>query len=135
MASVLRTISEIAGVGELVFRLESGTAIDADAPSVTLLIGTVLSLHRIVELSEFRFRPKPSGPPTSYLYSFTALDGREWEQEFRFTGPDPLDPEMDFSTGFWRLSEFRLHRPIRDQIVQMRDSVGLSDMRVTFTPA
>lgn len=133
-ATTLKFTQEVAGVGTLTLKFEAAQTIELDGSSVLELARLAVGLHRDLLLQGLRFRPKPGGPATTFLYSFTGVDGREWDQEIEFDIPQ--DPKMNFDTGVhkWRQSEFAPHRPIRDTIVLLVQTKGLYDLRCDWEP-
>jgi len=66
-----------------------------------------------------------------YKYRFTHRDGRKWRQVIIMD--DPNDPGMTFSNAGdpWRLSEFMAHREVRDLVIGLIRTHGLTKLEVT----
>jgi len=67
-----------------------------------------------------------------FSYEFVALDGRIFRQGIFFNGDE--EPSLTFYVpDRWKLSEFILHRPIRDTVVALIKSAGLMRVTVDFS--
>ena len=91
----------------------------------------LLAVHLVVPLQSFTFKAS-TAPATGYRYEFLAADGRVFNQVLWFDVPS--DPQQTFSTGTsrWRVTEFSLQRPIREQIVLLYGAIGLEKVEVVF---
>jgi hypothetical protein len=133
MATELKTTVTTAA-GEMTFRLESTQDLAMDNEDVGKLTDLVMQLHTQLQLSEFLFKAHVPSGPGHYQYDFASLDGRTWHQILDFSADDH-DPTMTFEADAWKLSEFALNRPIRDQVVYMHWALGVVLVTCDFAPA
>lgn len=117
---------------------EFSMKIEYDGDTEDIMISQLhVDLHRAldaldsaVSLATFEVKRKVS-PVTDYDYSFTSQDGRAWNQVLRIV--NPADPSMTFDVpDFWKLSEFILHRSVRDSVTQLIVKFGVSKITVTW---
>lgn len=93
------------------------------------LLGYLDLLHAAVPLSLFTFKLNGAGP--EYKYELTAADGRKWTQLMTFDTPQ--NPLMTFDVPVaWRLSEFRGQRELRDVVVYLKSTLGVTNIRVEW---
>ena len=67
-----------------------------------------------------------------YNYSIKAADGREWHQKLYFGTPVTMTFDI---TDQWALSESAAQQPIRDLLILLVQSYGMTAFKVTFAPA
>ena len=71
------------------------------------------------------------GATDDYDYEFTLKDGRRWRQKIRVDLP--AEPSMSFGpTGFFTLSEFVPHRPVRDVLVALIQTFGVRKLTLKW---
>lgn len=89
-------------------------------------------MNAFVPIKNFSFALATSSPePETYLYRIELVDGRLWRQRIDFAS-SPNDPEMTFNVSDeWKVSEFALNRPIREELVRLYTVVGLRAMEIT----
>lgn len=90
-------------------------------------------MNSIVPIAHFSFALATNPPePETYLYRIELVDGRLWRQRIDFsTTPD--DPLMTFNVSDeWKVSEFALNRPTRDELVRLYTAVGLRALDITL---
>lgn len=91
--------------------INSDNMIDASDPDVQNLLRLLELFNKKVSLSSFIVDKESD----HHTYEYEAKDGRIWKQKIYFNSEEP---EMTFDVSdSWKLSEFQLHRPIRDQII------------------
>ena len=96
---------------------------------LTTFWANVLALHAAVPLTELRVKLTD---PQTYDYKITGQDGRVFHQVLTFDVP--TDPRQTFDVATpWRLSEFILHRPIREYVTTLYAKYGLQDLKITFS--
>lgn len=95
-----------------------------------VLFTALKKFHSIVPLTSYTFCPAVG--ENEFDYRFAALDGRIWSQVLDFT--DKVDdPAMTFDvTDKWRVTEFKFHNPVRDQIVALHSAVSLESFEATL---
>lgn len=109
--------------------VETDNLLRADSDEIHLLIADLDAFDTVVAMEHFVLTRTQGLPNQRFTYHFTATDGRDWNQELRAAGAQQSEPTMNFSiTDFWRLSEFSLHRPIRDRLVAWVDTYGLINL-------
>ena len=108
--------------------IECESEVDAGHHAVVHLEHLFHLMHLAIPLASFTLEADDGG----YVYEFTARDGRIWRQRLQ---PDDA-PEgwgMNFCvTDYWKLSEFRHHRPIRDHVIEIISLWGVSKISVAF---
>src|SRR3989344_4654296 len=82
-------------------------------------------------LKEFTVKKQTAG--NTFDYRFEAKDGRIWNQKLIFKElPDP-DPEMTFDVEDpWKLTEFTLHRTLRDNVVILINQHGATEIKCKY---
>jgi hypothetical protein len=104
---------------------------DHVATEAATLFRLLVALHRIVAMDSFNFNA--AGTDAIYNYNLVAADSRRFDQTLQFGGDDPRNPGQTFAVSdTWKLSEFRVHRPVRDHIVLMYNEIGLQRVSVIF---
>lgn len=101
----------------------------SDSPRTTNLLKYLRELKSITSLTVFSVQ---EDPPDSkeFSYEFTTQDGRTWSQIIKTSAQEAA---MTFNVpDFWRLSEFVLHRPIRDEVIAMIAEYGVTEISVTW---
>ena len=89
---------------------------------------------QVVPLDRLQLKQQPATPDT-YDYEFNAIDGRNWNQQIVFEVSTSFEPSMTFDvTDLWKLSEFTLHRPIRDALITLIQKKGLIELDVKWLP-
>lgn len=83
-----------------------------------------------VPLQRFKFE-RSVGSPQVYDYRIWLLDGRIWQQDVTFMSANDTNPSMTFSVpAGWKLSEFAAHREWRDLMVEVRNSMDATLVRL-----
>lgn len=91
------------------------------------LITAVQEFNTQVPLQKIQFK-YDSGD--DYSYTIIASDGRQWSQVIRFDEMD--DPGQSFDvTDFWRITEFKYHRTVRDLIISLHQEFSFTDAKFT----
>lgn len=104
-----------------------------DEPLIRDYIRAVEALCQAMPLESVSFYQ--IGQPFHFNYTIDALDGRKWRQDIEFASAQDFDPGMKFNvTDYWKLSEFALHREIRNYLVEMHARLGASSVIVTYEP-
>lgn len=86
---------------------------------------------RLIGLPLLRFRFEQVDATAVYLYRIWLTDGRLWRQELTFASGNDPDPLLTFEVvPGWKLSEFVPHRELRDFMVQLRNQLGASVVRI-----
>jgi len=94
------------------------------------LIDLAAVIHQAMPLDRFRFQ-QDDATPEVYSYRIWLIDGRQWKQEITFESPLDEDPSMIFDVApGWKLSEFSAHRDWRALMVDLRNGLGATDVRL-----
>lgn len=95
---------------------EDNSILEAREPIMLKLHKALQAFAGDVAMDSFKVEQIEETPPT-FKYTYTTKDEREWRQDIIASSADPM---MTFNvTDPWRLSEFRLHREVRDLVVEL----------------
>lgn len=89
-------------------------------------------LRTSIPLVTLLFKEQPAGSQI-YRYELTTADSRQWIQTIQFD-VTPNDPAQTFDvTSLWKLSEFTLNRPVRDGMIYLRNTYGVTKITGDWT--
>lgn len=114
--------------------LEIKTDNDIIATDITVFefLSSLEILHQKVNLDTFKVE-RITFPSISFSYEFRSKDGRIWNQNVKNNPSNTDDPLMTFDCPqYWSLSEFILHRPVRDSTIRLDNRYGIEKIEVTF---
>ena len=100
-----------------------------DTPIVSQTVKAARDLHAAVPMGILTV-VKDVATTNEYRYSMTAIDGRKWKQRFRMDAADAL---MNFNIDdYWRLTEFIIHRNLRDLLIAILWSYNVENITVDW---
>ena len=109
---------------------------DAQQPLTknSALVQTILSeldsFDLVVPLIFFRFEKISV---VNYEYELFTVDGRRWLQDIEIQPSTDANYGFDRVQGRWKLSQFQRQRILRDSIVKMVETYGLTLFRVDYS--
>ena len=89
-------------------------------------------------LADLRFALKEikvdrtSDNPYTYTYKLSDWSGRAWNQTFQFINGLDKEPQMNFDTDFWKLSEFESHRFFRSLVIEGIQRFRLVSLKINY---
>lgn len=107
--------------------------VNTSSEHVAQLVHNFGVMNKVVPLSTFKV--KYDAQAGSYLYRFTAVDGRKWTQHLVIPigSQNPIaEYSCDFNTDVWLKPEFVPQRLIRDAVVGLIVNFGITEINVTF---
>jgi hypothetical protein len=108
-----------------------GDALLQDNQRVINLVRSLRALKEKTGLTGFYVK-ETQAEPENFKYNFMVSDGRKWKQVIKTAGGEA---EMTFDVSdFWKLSEFILHRPIRDEVIFLIKENGVTEITATWNP-
>lgn len=120
--------------------IEATFLVEASYPGIstnsklTKFIEICESFNAVAILQKIEFKLKTVGVYGLYVYDFKGKDNRKWEQELQFIEDTDVDPKMSFDTkgDKWKLSEFLLHRVVRDELVYLHSHCSLQQFKIVW---
>lgn len=99
-------------------------------PLFVQFVNALQKLATTVSLATFALEEQSAG--SEYFdYEFVGKDARTWNQVLHIAG---ADPSMTFTVAsYWKLSEFILHRPVREISIKLVQDYGVSKIEATWT--
>ena len=120
--------------GTVRYTVESAVAIATDNPHVLNLLLSLEALRMAIILIDFNCKVDP-GDPLLFSYKFEAADGRKWIQTLRFPVGLADEPWMAFNVqDAWLMAEIDHHRLVREHIIALIRSHGVTKVTGTVTP-
>jgi len=108
--------------------LVSTQPLSQESATVRGILTDAEAFNAVVPLTRFRFE---STLGDQYVYEFLAIDGRHWLQSIDI--PSSGEAHQSFNIpDFWKLSEFSLQRSMRDAVIALVKSHGLTLFRVEY---
>lgn len=115
------------GVWHLELEHNSDNVLNIVEQPIKGLIEGLVKLHDKSPLSSFSVTKSGN----KYLYSFTGIDGRVWNQVIKKeNGTYPMNFDVP---DYWLLEEFSLHRDPRIRIITLIKDFNLQRIELTFT--
>lgn len=116
--------------GVMRITVDSGIDISPNNTIISTLVSGLYEFHSNVALSDYDCTYNASTKIGNY--SFAASDGRIWNQVIDFS-ESLSDPKHNFNVpSFWKISEFSLHRTIRDAYVSLVAYYDLKKLKAEF---
>lgn len=100
-----------------------------DATLFTQFINSLQLLAQTANLDTFEMKEQSAGSEY-FNYAFVGKDARTWNQVLHI---QDTDASMTFSVAsYWKLSEFVLHRPVRDLAIALVRKYGVSKIEASW---
>ena len=92
------------------------------------IIRNLTNINNIMPLKEFKFDRQGNGPNHNYILN--TVDNRNWNQVIVDDGTS--NPLMNFTTDYFKLSEFSAQRELRNTIIQALVKYKVSKLTVKW---
>ena len=99
------------------------------------LTQAIILLTSQVPLLELELKPDPGGVPLKHLYRWKTLDNRVWRQFFLIVPGETVKMNFKGTDDWWEFKEEALggpewepHRAVRDQLVGLITTAGLTEL-------
>lgn len=116
-------------------KLEIEAGIPLDDSKVKVLLELAQTLYDSVPLASIELTRQADGSGWVFSYEIVASDGREWKQDLLFPASVDHDPPMTFNVpdGWRRAAEFQHARGLRNHIIDMINTAGLTRLQIEWT--
>lgn len=115
------------------FSIRALTLRDIEEQDARAFLDLIVSLRATVPITEFRV-VDVSMPAQRWRYSFTPVDGREWQQVLGLLPNGAYDMDWTGISGRWEVREFAAHRELREHVARvLRKYVDIDRVLMTFT--
>ena len=108
-------------------KCDSNIAIPVTDADYQTFIRQVFAYNVVVNIDELELKQKDEN---EYDYTYITKDGRTWTQEFIID--DPSNPQMNFTTDFFRLSQFSMARELRSTMIRLLNRFGITKLTFKF---